>query len=90
MTEQLLNLYTLESLDGELLKGDYNARRLREFVPREGTELAREQKEFEVRQEGVGDMVEVAENKGVGDKEADKEAEITPCLKCFPGDRDVT
>ena len=40
--------------------------------------------------EGVGDMVEVGENEGVGDKEADKEAEITPCLKCFPGDRDIT
>ena len=31
----------------------------KKFVPREGTELVREQKDFEVRQEGVGDMVEV-------------------------------
>ena len=55
----MLNLYTLESLDGEQLKGDYNTRRLREFIPREGTELVREQKDFEARQEGVGDMVDV-------------------------------
>jgi hypothetical protein len=84
--ERLLNSYTLESLEGEPLKGDYNARRLREFVPREGTELAREQKDFEARQEEVGDTVEVGENEEVGDKEVDKEVEITPY---FPGDRDV-
>ena len=75
----------MESLDGELLKGDYNARRLREFLPREGTELAKEQKDFEARQR-VGDEVEVGEDEEVGDKEVDKEVEIT---LCFPGNRDI-
>ena len=37
VTERMLNSYMLESLDGELLKGDYNARMLREFIAREGT-----------------------------------------------------
>ncbi|KAF8234190.1 hypothetical protein L208DRAFT_1263156 [Tricholoma matsutake] len=41
-----VNLYKLETLDGARLEGEYSARRLREFVPREGTELAEAQKIF--------------------------------------------
>ena len=84
----MLNSYMLESLDGELLKGDYNTRRLREFIPREGTELAIEQKDFKARQEGWEEMV-VGENKVVGDKKearVEKEAEKTRSA----GDRDIT
>ena len=49
VVERMLNSYTLESLDGQLLDGEYHARRLREFKPREGTELAAQQKEAEAR-----------------------------------------
>jgi hypothetical protein len=39
-----LNSYTLETLSGEPLPGSFSARRLRRFIPREGTKLAEEQK----------------------------------------------
>ena len=38
-----LNSYTLETLGGLPLAGDYNSRRLRIFEPREGTKLAMEE-----------------------------------------------
>ena len=44
-----LNSYTLETLAGAPIKGRFSARRLRRFWPREGTELARAQKEVEER-----------------------------------------
>jgi len=47
--ERLLNSYKLEDLDGTLKTGEYSARRLRLFTPRDGTELARDQKELEDR-----------------------------------------
>jgi hypothetical protein len=49
ISERLLNSYKLETLEGQPLDGEYNARRLRKFVPRGGTELATQQKEFEER-----------------------------------------
>ena len=85
-----MNSYMLESLEGEPLRGDYSARRLREFIPREGTELAREQRDFKARQEEQGNMADVGENEVVGgEKETgvEKEAEIT---RSVAGDRDVT
>ena len=45
--ERLLNSYKLETLDGQPLDGEYHARRLRRFTPREGTELPMQQKEVE-------------------------------------------
>ena len=47
IAEKLLNSYKLETLEGKLLDGEYHARRLQEFIPREGTELAAQQKEIE-------------------------------------------
>ena len=44
--ERILNSYKLETLNGQSIDGEYHARRLREFIPREGTELATQQKEF--------------------------------------------
>jgi hypothetical protein len=44
-----LNSYTLETLIGAPINGRFSARRLRRFWPREGTELARAQKEVEGR-----------------------------------------
>ena len=43
--EKLLNSYKLETLEGQPLEGKYHARRLQKFIPREGTELAAQQKE---------------------------------------------
>ena len=40
VVERILNSCTLESLDGQPLEGEYHTRQLREFKPREGTELA--------------------------------------------------
>ena len=61
VTEWLLNSYKLATLEGELLKGDYSARRLREFVPREGTELAAEQKAFETALKETDQITEIQE-----------------------------
>ena len=60
ITEKLLNSYKIETLDGKLLDGEYHARRLREFVPREGTELATQQKEIEER--GMEELEQVNED----------------------------
>jgi transposase InsO family protein len=47
IAERLLNSYKLETLEGTPLDGLYHARRLRRFIPREGTSLAAEQKKLE-------------------------------------------
>ena len=49
ITEHLLNLYRLETLEGVPLDGLFNARHLRSFSPREGTGLAAQQKVVEER-----------------------------------------
>jgi hypothetical protein len=49
VTSRLLNSYTLETLAGAPINRRFSARRLREFTPREGTELAKVQKEVEER-----------------------------------------
>src|ERR1700722_14533946 len=41
--ERILNSYKLETLEGQPIEGEYHARRLRGFTPREGTELAAQQ-----------------------------------------------
>ena len=43
ITERLRNSYRLETLPGEPIAGEFHARRLRAFIPREGTKLAEEQ-----------------------------------------------
>ena len=47
VVSRLLNSYTLETLNGELLPGSFSARRLQRFFPKEGTKLADEQKRRE-------------------------------------------
>jgi hypothetical protein len=47
VAEQDPNSYTLERLDGTPIPGRFSARRLRGFIPREGTKLAYEQAEVE-------------------------------------------
>jgi transposase InsO family protein len=44
-----LNSYTLETLNGDPIAGSFSARRLRRFIPREGTRLAEEQQAIEER-----------------------------------------
>ena len=61
-----LNSYTLETLHGDPIPGFFSARRLRGFIPKEGTKLAEEQKQIEERyareeQEEKGEEVEELE-----------------------------
>ena len=42
-----LNSYVLKSLNGDQLPGFFSARRLRRFIPKEGTKLAEEQRVLE-------------------------------------------
>ena len=46
-TETAGNCLLLEKLDGTSIPGRFSARRLRGFVPKEGTRLAKEQTEVE-------------------------------------------
>jgi transposase InsO family protein len=48
VASKLLNSYTLETLKGDPIPGTFSARRLRRFIPKEGTRLAKEQ---ELREE---------------------------------------
>ena len=85
-----MNSYMLELLEGEPLRGDYSARQLREFIPREGMELTTEQRDFRARQEELGSTADMGENEVVGDEKetkVEKEAEI---MRSVAGDRDVT
>ena len=47
VVERNVNSYVLETLDGLRIEGSVSARNLRRFDPREGTELARKQREIE-------------------------------------------
>ena len=58
ISERLLNSYKLETLDGQLLDGEYHARRLRRFTPREGTELASQQQEIMTQRAEETDLEE--------------------------------
>ena len=51
VVEHNVNSYRLEMLDGAWLEGEYSVRRLREFVAREGMDLAEVQKVFMERKE---------------------------------------
>ena len=52
--KRLRNSYRLENRDGTAIKGTFSSRRLRTFIPREGTKLAMEQKEFEEKLKAKG------------------------------------
>ncbi|KAK1230433.1 hypothetical protein PQX77_006476 [Marasmius sp. AFHP31] len=47
VVERNVNSYALETLDGMKLEGMVSTRNLRRFIPREGTELAKEQRKLE-------------------------------------------
>ena len=63
-----LNSYVLASLNGDQIPGSFSARRLRRFIPKEGTKLADAQKRLE---EGSVD-------EGSGDAEADTQHRTEP------------
>ena len=73
----LLNSYRLEMLQGTPLDGMFNARHLQSFVPREGTELAAQQKKFEeeLASQGSGTM-EVDRPKVVEPSEGERPMKI--------------
>jgi hypothetical protein len=64
--ERILNSYKLKTTDGVLLDGEFNARHLRPFEPREGTELAALQEAYmeKLREEGQAEEVEETEDEG--------------------------
>ena len=70
--ERLLNSYKLETSEGQPLEGEYHARRLRGFTPREGTELATQQKEIE---EGIRESREGPDLEGTHDELSSDEDE---------------
>jgi hypothetical protein len=72
ISERMLNSYKLEALDGQPLEGEYHARRLRGFIPREGTELAAQQKEVEA---GRIEEVEEMQREGLEDSEPRRESD---------------
>jgi hypothetical protein len=78
-----LNSYTLESLNGEPLPGSFSARRLRRFLPKEGTRLADEQKLIEERvteEEREGESRVADETP----KDSDEQEDIPPSYDADP------
>jgi hypothetical protein len=79
VVRRLANSYRLETLDGTELKGEFSARRLREFVPREGTDLAEAQKEHMkrvVKEEGERRKKEEEEVNNLRKTEGERAAEV--------------
>jgi len=68
----LRNSYKLVNLDGSPIEGTFSSRRLRVFIPREGTKLAEAQKELEIQLEK--EEVERKE-RGEEDEECEEEDE---------------
>ena len=62
-----LNSYTLETLSGDPIPGSFSTRRLRRFIPKEGTRLVEEQRALEERQ--------TREEQERAEKEADEHLE---------------
>jgi hypothetical protein len=64
ITSRNLNAYTLETLQEDPVQGNFSARRLRRFIPPEGSKLAEEQAAIERRH--------MEEEKGQKDEETRK------------------
>jgi hypothetical protein len=85
ITSRIRNAYKLETLNGSAATGEYSARRLRRFQPREGTQLAADQERHMAkwraeRQPGDDDEGEEAERSdtedtGVQEEDDEEEAE---------------
>ena len=81
VVSRTLNSYTLETLKGAAIKGRFSARRLRGFTPREGTELARAQKEVEEacrkkeEENKKEELTKIEEERRLDEVERDKQKE---------------
>jgi hypothetical protein len=83
ITKQLRNSYKLENLDGSGIEGTFSSRRLREFIPWEGTQLATAQRELEERlakeeaerENGEGGVEEEEDNEKEEDDTEEEELE---------------
>src|ERR1700691_5562896 len=82
IVKRLRNSYTLKNLDGSAINGTFSSRRLREFILREGTKLAAEQRELEEKlakedsdNEDVSEDTDEGEDEGE-DVEEGAEAEV--------------
>ena len=69
IAKQLRNPYKLENLDGSAIEGTFSLRRLREFIPREGTQLAKAQRELEEQLAKEGEGAESGAEDDDGDEE---------------------
>jgi hypothetical protein len=84
ITERIRNSYRLETTNDEPLSGEFHARRLRAFHPREGTKLAEEQKrrESEPRNEEDRNTNENAnqsrnsQDQGIDEEQGEEDTEI--------------
>ena len=74
VVERILNSYTLESLDGQPLEGEYHTRQLREFKPREGTELAAQEKEAKARRRELEEVAALADTNEETEDDLEEEA----------------
>ena len=70
-----LNSYTLEKLDGTPIAGQFSTRRLRAFIPKEGSRLEKEQAERNERRniEEVGDATEENRQEVPGDEDGEED-----------------
>jgi len=79
IVEWLLNSYLLKTTEGTALPGEFSARRLRLFIPREGTDLFRQQLEVigQMHNEGMleGNTPSRDLNSELEDNEADGQIE---------------
>jgi hypothetical protein len=71
VTERTLNSYTLEKLDGTPIPGQFSARRLRRFIPRDGTKLAEDQAEVERKM--VEEAIQEESGSAIAEQEPDDE-----------------
>lgn len=79
VTERLRNSYRLETLRGTPLPGEYSARRLRQFIPRQGTRLQVEQDEYMKRMhnaQGEEERDEENEVEETTESEGEREQEV--------------
>ena len=70
---RLHNSYKLESHEGNIIKGTFSSRWLRAFIPRKGTQLATEQKEFKERLKAEGPSSEGEEEETEEESENEEE-----------------
>ena len=69
VTKRIRNAYKLETLNGSQAQGEYSARRLRRFHPRDGTQLAADQERYMEKMKAerkLGDEAELSDNEDAG------------------------